>query len=43
MRISFKKSINKLELHVDIVLLKIFSVTNLFLYFDAMYTDTADI
>lgn len=43
MKVSFKKSINKLELHIDIALLKIFKITNNFLYFNTTCIDTADI
>lgn len=43
MRVSFKKSINELELYVDTELLKIFKVPNNCLYFSTMDTDPAGI
>lgn len=43
MRVSFKKSINELELYVDTELLKIFKVPNNCLYFSTVDTDPAGI
>lgn len=43
MKISFKKSVNKLELHIDILLLKTFKVTNKFVYFSTVCIDIAGI